>query len=74
MATDNVLRVYPCPVQLCDDALLRPGVPDRERWRHWSAPVDLFHVGFLRSCCVIVRPRVVESSLPLYVPMAHFKN
>lgn len=48
MATDNVFRVCPCPVQLCNDALLRPGVLDREGGRHWSATVDLFHVGFLR--------------------------
>ena len=81
MATDNSLRVYACRAQLFNDAVLRPGVLDRERRRDWPAPVDLLHVGSFRlpfdekiSRCVIVRPRVADSSLPLYMPIFCFEN
>ena len=41
---DHVLRVLARRVQLCDDALLRPGVLDRKGRGHRSTSVDLLHV------------------------------
>lgn len=48
MAIDNFMRVYARRAQLSDDAVLRPCVLNREGWRDWPAPVDLFHVGSFR--------------------------
>lgn len=79
MDADNALWVRACHLQLCNDALLRSGVPDREGRRPWSTPVDLLHVRALRlflpsgdsSPRVIVRLRAIEASFLFSV--VHFE-
>jgi hypothetical protein len=78
---DHVLRVLARRVQLCDDALLRPGVLDREGRCNRSTPVDLLHVRSPRfppsperaPCRATARPRAAESPLPFYSPAIHLE-